>query len=169
MIAWVEEAETSGFRATLGFSSLDDFVVHGLELSVESVQWAIKGLAVLGDNRPVGLEVAVTVGQLVAEETIQGKHVLIGNLPMSQLSRAERNGHSIRTQRKLDYLYQHDRPSFEAINRGEGSISRAYDESRGLVKTPLDHLRHWWGKATEAERETFLADLHLFQETEPAE
>ncbi|HEY1458715.1 MAG TPA: hypothetical protein VGH59_01510 [Casimicrobiaceae bacterium] len=28
------------------------------------------------------------------------------------------------------------------------------------VKTPLDQLRHWWRKASQQERDAFLADLH---------
>jgi len=46
-----------------------------------------------------------------------------------------------------------------AYKRGAYPSVRQAAIAAGIIreKTPLDHLRHWWGKATQAEREAFMA------------
>jgi hypothetical protein len=55
-------------------------------------------------------------------------------------------------QRKLDYLFAHDTPRFARVQAGGLSISRAYDESRDKVKTPLDKAIAACDKLTPEER-----------------
>ena len=62
----------------------------------------------------------------------------LNNGKETQADRAKQNGVHVDTQRKLEYAFTNDPPRFAKIQAGALSISRAYDESRDKVKTPLD-------------------------------
>jgi len=109
-----------------------------------------------------------TVGELVAAKTSQGERTdrVVTELPRmgeqrsdlskfdksTQSDRAKDNGISRYQQIKLDYLFANDTPRFAQVKAGGLSISRAYDESRDKVKTPLGKALSACDKLTPEER-----------------
>jgi len=154
LIRYVHEAEESGMRETLGFADKDDFILNGLRLEPEIVSWALEGLKHFDVSKPVTYREAYQLGMKLAaavpkpgppagnqnaakDKTIAGVTQL-NNEVATQTDRAKNNGISRWLQGRLDYLFTNDEPRFAQVQAGELSISRAYDEARDLVKTPLD-------------------------------
>lgn len=75
---------------------------------------------------------------------------------LSQAAKAKANGVSKRTQEKLDRLAREFPKLHAQVKSGELSCHAASVQA-GIVKvkTPLDQLKHWWGKASEKERAAF--------------
>jgi hypothetical protein len=71
----------------------------------------------------------------------------------TQTGRAQKHGVGMNTQPYLDRLAR-DRP--DLLQEVQAGRLRPYAAARraGIVKvkTPLEHLRHWWGKTTPAQR-----------------
>jgi hypothetical protein len=67
--------------------------------------------------------------------------------------RAEGNDISRRTQIKLDRLAREAPEIHQLVARGELSVAAA-ERAAGFAKkkTPLEHLKHWWQKASEEDR-----------------
>jgi len=83
---------------------------------------------------------------------------------LSQQQRAEQNGVSHYTQKKLDYLAGHDPDLLREVQQGTLSTHAAYQRAKGKApETPLSELRRAWNKASDAER------IQFFYETPDSE
>jgi hypothetical protein len=97
----------------------------------------------------------------------EGRPRKLGNFPsFSQGKRAQQNGISDRTMRKLDRLARDFPDFFELVQQGKISVHRAA-KAAGFVKTltPLDTLKRAWQKASESERAEFAEIVALWKET----
>ena len=80
---------------------------------------------------------------------------------LSQAERAQKNGVSIPTQFKLDYLAGHRDDLLAAVQAGTLSIDKAYRLATGKVpETPLEALHRAWQRASLADRQQFLREVH---------
>ncbi len=87
---------------------------------------------------------------------------------LSQMERAERNGISHYSQKKLDRLARDFPEQHERVRRGEVSVHRACIEA-GFIKesTPLENLHRAWKKADADARAAFVAWLEKAQANAP--
>lgn len=85
---------------------------------------------------------------------------LADSAKLSQSARAQQQGVSRDTQKKLDALARTAPDLFAKVQAGELKCNAACIQV-GIAKppSPLKELRKWWKKATEVEREQFLAEI----------
>lgn len=108
----------------------------------------------------------VIAGASEAAEEIQSRggdrksnnYKSIGKFPIdSQEKRAQRNGLTDRTQRKLDHLARFRPDLLECVKGGELSADRAYKIARDIKDpTTLQKLQKLWQQAEHHEKVTFL-------------
>jgi hypothetical protein len=81
----------------------------------------------------------------------------IGRLPVeTQKQRAEANGISERTQKKLDYLAVYREDLLHEVQMGAMSVDAAYKRATGKVaETAFEKLKRAWGQLTEDEKRRF--------------
>lgn len=87
-----------------------------------------------------------------------GKYKPMSNLDIgTQASKAKQSGVSRYTQHKLDHVARSRPDLLEQVQTGQLSAHKAYKIAKDIGEpAPLDHLRKWWGKATNEEKIQFL-------------
>jgi hypothetical protein len=150
LLHFVDEAPA--MLAALGYADVDDFLTRGLELQPKMVAWALTGLQRLQPDQPIPYREAVRLGRRGGDRRSAG---------------AKKNqGYNVtlkRGNRQAYYLARLDRDRPELAAQVRAGELKAYAAARlaGIVKTktPLEHLRHWWSKASETDRRTFQAEI----------
>jgi hypothetical protein len=98
---------------------------------------------------------ATEVQTLLAEaQPKEGRRPKLGNLPsLTQAERAQTNGISLRSQKKVDYLKDQRADLLAAVQAGTLSIDKAYRLASGkLPETPVDAATRALARLTEAEQ-----------------
>jgi hypothetical protein len=150
LVQFVNDAEP--MHQVLGFKDAKTMVRDGYKLEPAEVKIALKWLDLNPSDQPVALKVAL--GQHGGDrksEKFQEKDQLDninlkGGTQSAYLrARLERDAPDILTQ----------------LEQGEFKSVRAAAIAGGIIKnkSPLDHLRLWWRKASESERETFKQEI----------
>jgi hypothetical protein len=100
------------------------------------------------------------VRELQGQATKQGERTDLANFAMlSQRQRAEKNGVSHYTQKKLDHLAGHRPDLLDEVHSGALSIDAAYQRAKGRVpETPFQTLLRAWRRVSREERVRFLRE-----------
>ena len=146
---WRERADAQGKP----FTSFEAFIAHrlwhGLETTVDDLRAFCRkrpDVVALIDGVMTPL---ATVGRPIANAEV--------NADTISINRRRSHGTSATYRRKR---LKRDRPDlFERFRAGELKLSQAEAMAGRKIKTPLEHLRHWWKKAGDDEREAFLAEV----------
>jgi hypothetical protein len=91
----------------------------------------------------------------------RGRGDKIGKLPiLSQAVRAQQNGISLRTQKKLDHLTGHRPDLLHEVRQGNLSIDAAYQRAKGKIpESPLEALLCAWRRVSKKDRVRFVRDM----------
>lgn len=96
-----------------------------------------------------------TTGDIIPKHSNQ--YTVDRQIAYPQEARAQQNGISPRTQKKLDHLARNRPDLLEQVKNQELSADRAYKIARGIKDpTPLDKLKKEWVKADKQEQLAFL-------------
>jgi hypothetical protein len=135
----------------LAMATLDEeteFCIQRLRQPSDVVEAMIAGIEVLGEEVPVPAELAEKVGRLAKWGFGPGR----GHKKRDSNATSFGRG----TEYRLARL-ERDRPDLAAKVRA-GTL-KAFTATRQAgwikTKTPLEHLQHWWRKATPSDRATF--------------
>lgn len=137
-----------------GFGSREAFIKEEMRVSVETIDYALEGLVVLDLSRPVTLEQARKEGAKLRAH---------GGDRRSEKVKEQADNISLKQQHGTSSAYlaarlERDEPDIKAaLDRGEYPSVRAAAKAAGIVrdKPPIEHLRKWWRKASQDERNQF--------------
>jgi hypothetical protein len=148
-----ELAEIDRYRhwEVLGYASRDALLEAEIGVTLTGIQARMRAAAentdtddLLPARRPVGRR---EINRQIAD--------------LTQTARATKVGISPRTQRTLDRLAREAPTFLDGYRVGKYRSVHAAAKAAGFVttKTPLEQLRHWWTKATDAERQQFQSEI----------
>jgi hypothetical protein len=153
LLHFVEEAEE--MVQPLGYADLNDFIRRGLELDPQLVTWAVDGLRRLKPDTPIPFTRAVALGK--REIGVEGGKAGPGRgkKTSDRVTRFIERGNSA-----AYYLARLDRDHYDdlAAQVRAGTLkAKVAARLAGIIRTqtPLDHLQHWWARASASERGTF--------------
>lgn len=149
-----------------GYGNRDSYVRDGLGLDPQAVNWALEGLRIAGEKAAIGYETAQDIGRQAAQAQAMAQPNGVAAVAKHGFNQ-HTGGGSITTSslgRGAAYIIaklKRDRPDVaERLAAGEFRSARAAAREAGLVREhPLTDLRRAWKRASEAERDTFRAEI----------
>lgn len=146
----VEDVQHFNAWRVIGFDSFEDFCRDELGKTLNEVESIVSGVKVLqsrGIHKPTAAEALAAAPKLQPTgRPKKGKETI----PFSSKGP---------TVERLAARLKRDHPGIcERVAAGEFRSIRAAAIAAGIVKvkTPRQHLEHWWNKATAAERKEFM-------------
>jgi hypothetical protein len=155
----VDEVKQFSAWRVIGFKSFEDFCRAELGKTLEEVEQIISGVRIL---QAQGRTTKIPAKEAIEENRKRARKGELGRGRPKEDSCYDVT--PIRGNRQ-DYLaarLNRDFPEIaERIKTGEIKSIWAGARAAGIIKTksPLEQLLHWWGKASESERTTFLAQV----------